>query len=141
MSITNHVHITLSNTPVVGKVKRSNHSDVEGLPALAAELAAEKLADKFGQDVCNLAWSCYGAKFLGPLAGRFAVDLDATGTVLATYFDGDAPEAARPCLASVGDKHVAGFTGPKGKLECAYSGTIGPSSKKMDRGWSFVPAP
>jgi hypothetical protein len=30
--------------------------------------------------------------------------------------------------------------GPKGKLECAYSGTIGLSSKKMDRG-TFVPAP
>jgi hypothetical protein len=141
MSITNHVHIALTNTPVVGKVQRSNHSDVDGLPALAAEQAAEKVANQFGQDVCNLAFRCYGAKYLGTLAGRFTVDLDATGTVLATQFDGDAPEAARACLTSVGDKHLAGFTGPKGKLECAYSGTIGPSSTRMDRGWTFVPAP
>jgi hypothetical protein len=139
ISISNNVHVALTNTPVVGPVERSNNSDISGLPALEAEQAAERIANKFGQSVCDLAFACYGAKYLGTLAGRFTVGLDATGTVLAVQFEGDAPESARACLTSVGDKHVAGFTGPMGRLECAYNGTIGPSSTRMDRGWTFVP--
>ena len=139
MRIENHVHVALSNTPVIGDVKRSNNSTVDGLPALEAEQAAERLASQYGPAVCDLAFRCYGANYLGPLAGRFAVQLDATGAVDAVQFEGDAPESARACLTSATDKSLAGFTGPKGQLECAYSGTVGPNSRKMDRGYTFRP--
>jgi hypothetical protein len=139
MRIDNHVHVVLAGTPVVGAVQRSNHSDVAGLPALEGEQAAERLAAQYGAAVCDLAFRCYGENYLGPLAGHFAVDLDATGAVTAAQFDGAAPESARACLTSVADKRVAGFPGPKGRLICAYSGTIGPSSRKMDTGYKFVP--
>jgi hypothetical protein len=138
MRIDNHVHVVLSNTPVVGEVQRSNNSTVDGLPALEAEQAAERVAAKYGPAVCDIAFACYGASYLGPLAGRFAVELDPSGAITAVQFEGQAPESARACLTSATAKQVAGFTGPKGRLECAYSGTIGPNSRKMDRGYKFA---
>jgi hypothetical protein len=139
LAIDNNVDVTLANTTVIGNVKRANHSTISGLPALEAEQANERLAQRFGPQVCDLAFACYGAKFLGTLAGRYTVELDATGTVVSVQFDGEAPEAARPCLTSPESKRIDGFTGPKGQLECAYSGSIGPNSRRMDRGYKFTP--
>ena len=138
-AIENHVEVSIANTVVTGPIKRSNHSTITGLPAAEAEQAQERIADQFGPQVCDLALSCYGEAFLGTLAGRFTVELDATGAVVAAQFAGDAPVAVRTCLTSSPGKHIDGFTGPKGRLECAYAGSIGPSSRRMDRGFTFTP--
>ena len=139
MRIENHVHVALSNTPVTGDVKRSNYSTVDGLPALEAEQAAERIAAQYGSAACDIAFACYGAGFLGPLAGRFTVELDASGAVTSSSFEGEAPDAVRACLTSATGKRIDGFAGPAGRLQCAYSGTIGPNSRKMDRGYTFAP--
>jgi hypothetical protein len=139
IAIDNHVEVALAGTPVVGGVKRENNSTISGLPALEAEQANEAIADRFGAAVCDLALGCYGERFLGTLAGRLTVELDATDTVLATQFEGEAPEPVRACLTSPQGKRIEGFTGPKGRLECAYSGSIGPSSRRIDRGYKFTP--
>ena len=82
--------------------------------------------------MCDLALACYGEKFLGTLAGRFTVELDATGTVVAAEFDGEASDPVRACLTSTEPRRIDGFSGPN-------SGSIGPNSRRLDRGYKFTP--
>ena len=140
MSLVNDVKVSVNGTTVVGPVKRWNGSEVSGLPELEADQAAERVANAFGVKVCELAWSCYKGH-LGDLAGRFTVELQPDGRVVAADFDGKAPASALSCLKSPSGKRVVGFAGPRGKLQCSYAGRIGPSSFEMDRSWSFAHLP
>lgn len=136
---TNHVRVAVSGTAVVGPIQRDNDSEVTGVPEAEREQATERLANAFGPAVCDLALGCYGDRFLGALAGRFTVELAATGAITGVTFEGEAPAAAKECLTTVGTKQLAGFTGPPGALECAYAGQIGPTSRELDRAWTFEP--
>jgi hypothetical protein len=123
---------------ITGRAVRENRASVTGIPALEREEANERIAGKFGPRVCAMAFACYPDEF-GLRTGRYTVDVGADGRVLAATYKGDAPAPVQKCLLDTKGKALAGYDAAPGSIQCAYMAKIGPTSKSLDRKWTYEP--
>jgi hypothetical protein len=126
---------------VVGRIVRYHNARVTGVPAVEREQAAEDVGRRHGPRACELAIGCYGADFVGNLAGRLALDVNASGLVTAATHTGTAPPEVTACFAKLaGEERLVDYKGGAGKLVCTYAGSMIPGTIQMNRDWKFEPA-
>jgi hypothetical protein len=123
---------------IAGRIVREGGGIVTGVPEIERAQANERVANKFGPRVCEMAFACYGDQ-LGQRAGRYSVEVGAEGRVLAATFKGEVAAPIHKCLLDTKGKSIKGYDASPGTLQCAYTANIGPTSRSLDRSWTFVP--
>jgi hypothetical protein len=97
--------------------------------------------ERFGKYACEGVLACYPSDFVGQVAGRLVMEVDAAGRV--TGADVRVPDAAPPilgCIRRVCDaKRIPDFTGPGGRLVCEYAGSIAGKTRSMNISAQFIP--